>query len=752
MAVTTNLYPPIVNDVQAAFVRTKDCNIYFSLSSFNSLDDIKHVQVSLINQATNQTAFKSNLYPLGIKFINSISTVANPTDDFKYYITINNEDLINDEFGLNQFYKIQIRFGDIAAPASPTAAWVNDNINHFSEWSKVCLIKGIEQPHILINTLDQEGLTTFFIPPTEFVGKLYYEQNAGIEKQTLKSYNIDIYKGNHNTVIKSDQIYTNQYSPNEIYYELSYDLERQINYTLAFNYTTSNLYKETVQFQFKIAQQATNDLNATIEAVPEVENGSIKINIDFTSTNTTKNLIIRRSSSKTNFTQWENLKTLTHNNNIKHLWYDTTIESGIWYKYRIQQDAENGKISEISEPVMCLFEDIFLTEGEKQLKIQFNPSVSDFKYNVSESQQVTLGSKYPYLKRNGNNYFRSFSLSGLISALVDEIYWYDPGLHNGSIYNKNSIQPFATPKELYGGAATASLYQQYNNLNDINSYQDYIYEREFRQKVLDFLYKNNIKLFRSLTEGNILVKLTNIALQPIETLGRRLYSFSATAIEIDDNILNNLIKYNLINKLYYTYARFNITDNFKSGESLIEKFYSVSTLPEDVTNVMELIIDHQQPRNVIIYAKPVNNTRLIKYEAQPNESLRLYYSDSDPIAESYFYGIHINEEDITHFDDHYSRPQDVKNPVEYGVYYIASQNIFKIDRYIAYYQESDLLSTYYDETVKNQKEDYALLVEPEYIRMIYYNNNWYPLLDNNDIILESIPTSIGFIYRIKKED
>lgn len=752
MAVTTNLYPPIINDVQAAFVRTEDCKVYFSLSSFNSLDDIKHVQVSLINQATNQTAFKSNLYPLGIKFINSISTVVNPTDDFKYYITINNEDLINNEFGLNQFYKIQIRFGDIAAPASPTATWVNDNINHFSEWSKVCLIKGIEQPHILINTLDQEGLTTFFIPPTEFVGRLYYEQNAGIEKQTLKSYNIDIYKGNHNTVIKSDQIYTNQYSPNEIYYELSYDLERQINYTLVFNYTTSNLYKETVQFQFKIAQQATNDLNATIEAVPEVENGSIKINIDFTSTNTTKNLIIRRSSSKTNFTQWENLKTLVHNNNIKHLWYDTTIESGIWYKYRIQQDAENGKISEISEPVICLFEDIFLTEGKKQLKIQFNPSVSDFKYNVSESQQVTLGSKYPYLKRNGNNYFRSFSLSGLISALVDEICWYDPGLHNGSIYNKNSIQPFATPKELYGGAATASLYQQYNNLNDINSYQDYIYEREFRQKVLDFLYKNNIKLFRSLTEGNILVKLTNIALQPIETLGRRLYSFSATAIEIDDNILNNLIKYNLINKLYYTYARFNITDNFKSGESLIEKFYSVSTLPEDVTNVMELIIDHQWPQNVIIYAKPINNMRLIRYEAQPNEPLRLYYSDSDPIAESYFYGIHINEEDITCFDDYYSQPQDITDPIEYGVYYIASQNVFKIDRYIAYYQESDLLSTYYDETVKNQKEDYALLVEPEYIRMIYYNNNWYSLLDNNDIILESIPASIGFVYRIKKED
>ena len=38
MAVTTNLYPPIVNDIQPSFVKTNTCKIYFSLSSFNSLE------------------------------------------------------------------------------------------------------------------------------------------------------------------------------------------------------------------------------------------------------------------------------------------------------------------------------------------------------------------------------------------------------------------------------------------------------------------------------------------------------------------------------------------------------------------------------------------------------------------------------------------------------------------------------------------------------------------------------------------
>lgn len=759
MAVTNNLYPPIVQDVRPAFVRTNNCNIYFSLSSFNSLSDIKHVQVSLINQVTNQTAFNS-LYPLGIKFINSISQVSNPTDDYKYYITINTTDLINNQFALNQFYKVQIRFGDIVLPSSsPSASWVNDNIDHFSEWSKVCLIKGIEQPLIHINTLESTGTTTFFVPPTEFIGKLYYEQNANIEKETLKSYNINIYTtSGQKSIVKTEQIYTNQYNPNEFYYQLLYDLDKQVNYTLAFNYTTNNLYKATENFQFIIAKQASNKLNvAAFTAIPEESNGSIKLDINFGLLQTQNDLNIRRSSAKSNFLQWETLKTISHNRNLEHLWYDTSIESGVWYKYRIQQVGENGRVVDIQEPVMCLFEDIFLTQGDKQLKVQFNPTISDFKYNIPQSQQVTLGAQYPYIKRNGNNYYRTFSLSGLVSALMDEIRWYDPGHLNGQFYDKNSIQPFTTANELFGDAA-AALYNEYNQTNDISYYEDYIYEREFRQKVMEFLYKNNIKLFRSLTEGNILVKLTNIAFQPIDTLGRRLYSFSATATEIDNNILQNLkIKYNLINKWYYTYAKYTISDNFRSGESLINRFYKESNQPQETTNVMELKIDHTVGQDVVVYAKPINNTNLLRYLAPANESLYIYYSDADPIAEAYFYAVHLDEDDLKPQEGHYDTPQDVKNPIEFGVYSIVDHYFIRIDRYIQYFRESDLLTTYHDEVLQNSidSKDYDLLVEsmePVYFNMIYYNGEWHPLLDNNDIIIDEFPASIEFTYRTKKED
>ena len=62
---------------------------------------------------------------------------------------------------------------------------------------------------------------------------------------------------------------------------------------------------------------------------------------------------------------------------------------------------------------------------------------------------------------------------------------------------------------------------------------------------MDFLYDNSAKLFKSATEGNILVKLTNISFTPNQQLGRRIYSFTAQATEIDAATYENYKKYNI---------------------------------------------------------------------------------------------------------------------------------------------------------------------------------------------------------------
>ena len=65
-----NLYPPIIDTYMPAFVRTQACKIYFSLSIYNSYEDIKNAQVIISNQNTNMSVLKQSLYPAGIKIAN----------------------------------------------------------------------------------------------------------------------------------------------------------------------------------------------------------------------------------------------------------------------------------------------------------------------------------------------------------------------------------------------------------------------------------------------------------------------------------------------------------------------------------------------------------------------------------------------------------------------------------------------------------------------------------------------------------
>ena len=53
--------------------------------------------------------------------------------------------------------------------------------------------------------------------------------------------------------------------------------------------------------------------------------------------------------------------------------------------------------------------------GTKQLKLKFDFQISNYKTNISESKTDTIGSKYPFIRRNGNMGYRSFSCSGTIS-------------------------------------------------------------------------------------------------------------------------------------------------------------------------------------------------------------------------------------------------------------------------------------------------------------------------------------------------
>ena len=177
-------------------------------------------------------------------------------------------------------------------------------------------------------------------------------------------------------------------------------------------------------------------------------------------------------------------------------------------------------------PAMMVFEHMYLTGKDRQLKIAFNPNVSSFKKVVQESKTDTIGSQYPFIRRIGKVGYAQMPVSGLISSETDE------------------DELFTSLSELYGNYEY--LYEEYNEINNISSHSDIVLEKKYRDLVEEFLYDGEPKLFRSPTEGCFLVKVMDVSLSPQNTLGRRLWSFNGTMYEIDAFTLDNCEKYNIL--------------------------------------------------------------------------------------------------------------------------------------------------------------------------------------------------------------
>ena len=124
MAVNNNLFPPIIDSYMPAFLQKKDgkCRVYFSISSFNTMEDISKdlVQVTVTNQLTNTTALDKNLYPSEI-ILKTLGVDNTRLTDDKYFIDIYNTDLRGGDFELNQYYKVQIRFTSSSIKNAPEA-------------------------------------------------------------------------------------------------------------------------------------------------------------------------------------------------------------------------------------------------------------------------------------------------------------------------------------------------------------------------------------------------------------------------------------------------------------------------------------------------------------------------------------------------------------------------------------------------------------------------------------------------------
>lgn len=459
-------------------------------------------------------------------------------------------------------------------------------------------------------------------------------------------------------------------------FTLPLELAEGISYYLQYIIiTNNNLTIKSPKYRLMYAKSVNPEIKAKVITKLNYNNGYIDIHLEGEKsegieTNTTGSFMISRSDDKSNFTIWDEITkfNLVGQTPSSWSWKDMTIEHGVKYRYALQQYNKNDLYSEkilsvyidddgneIAEPLEAYFEDAFLYDGKVQLKIKYNPRISSFKTDLMETKIDTIGSKYPFIFRNGAVEYKEFPISGLISYLSDEenLFISDENLDltkNFTNWNRtvtfdtklaNADEEFFFDLENYSDISYDAVQtmrdgweSQKARLKEIEEAKqrttdllDYniAAERAFKISVLDWLNNGKIKLFRSPAEGNYIVRLMNVSLSPEDRLGRMLHTFSCTAYEIADCTYENLMSYNLVSTvlgLGRTYKTETIP-LIKSNNNNYDTRYRQFT-----DNGLYIIIDEILPRHKEVVG--------LRFENIPFE----YSKDNNFVADN----IWINEE------------------------------------------------------------------------------------------------------------
>lgn len=255
----------------------------------------------------------------------------------------------------------------------------------------------------------------------------------------------------------------------------------------------------------------------TLEFNPNMNRVELKIEVQNTDQDESATFSLHRTDDNSeNYSATQQERKVGANSTQTFYYYDYTAEPSKLISYTAsnieREKAEDG--SGIVFSLVYTADDLLLAHKDgsnlKTLNIKYNPDITSMKLVTGDAITQTLGSKYPYFRRNGEMKYKQFNIGGLISYHEDAAFWSAPVL-TGYDLSETDIER--------------------------------IKEKQFREAVLEFLYDSKPKILKSTTEGCMIVKLTGISLTPNKQLGRSIYSFTAQATEYCDPSIENLINY-----------------------------------------------------------------------------------------------------------------------------------------------------------------------------------------------------------------
>lgn len=555
-----SIYPPTLQSTQPAFLATTpDYEIKYTLQKVTSAETIKHIQIRVVEQRSNSSIVNTSKYPDNIIYKNvDLTKEASP-----YGIKILTSDL-RKPWSPGVCYKIQLRFGSTSFPSdlSAFAAWKKEQINNqtFSEWSTVMVIKAIAQPEVYIENAGTLRTDVIASKQTEasltplFVGD--YIDNAS--EEPLEKYKFDLYDETGKTLIESSD-WIQAVSGKNCSHRFKTMLTNNESYRVYFSIVTRNGYETRTYYDFqaiKVYLESLTDVSIRVDDADVFcrENGCMRIYL------TAKNpltgcYVLTRTSEESNYQVYEDLKYFNYFEeefSDTLLYIDYIIESGIKYKYAFQyQNSQGLRSAPLQEDGMTVpsrsvdFEYSYIYRDGVQLRLKFNQKLSSFKHTTLASKQDTLGDQFPHLSKNGYAYYAEFPISGLISFQMDEDQTFFTLKTDGYYYNNELVIPadkFSVSTATRGDESAPSYLPIDSSITDNNIF----IERKFREKAEQFLNDFTYKLYKSPTEGNIVIGLINLSMTPNASLGRMIFEFSATAYEVLENTIDDLNEVGII--------------------------------------------------------------------------------------------------------------------------------------------------------------------------------------------------------------
>lgn len=681
----TKLYPPQLEGTLPAFYKTYDVEKKTVLKGANITIPFG------MNRAVSQVSIDGMFCRIRTMATNTY-IVAKETlapDWTNQVVNINLDAEEAAKINEGQYYKVQLAFIDAAGV-----------VGYFSS---IGVIKCVAKPTVSLanfNTYDTNQYNN------EFVGVYEQDTTYGDSTEKVYSYEFNLWDSDNNLLATSGvQVHdstqdVSSYASRDIFRTYKIIPDGTMGYI---QYTVTTLNNLTISSpKYQVMKSVSVDPERPIKIIAEAnfEDGYVLLSLEgetvqdisgvWHEAGCTGTFIITRGSDQDNWIEWEEITrfVIASGYPSSYSFKDFTVQQGINYRYAIQQYNMNGIYSNrilsknhhkgdlptalYDEPTLADFEDMYLYDGKRQLKIRFNPKVDSFKNTIPEQKIETIGSKYPFIFRNGNVCYKEFPIAGLITFQEDEstLFLDDEELrqagileqeafrtHSGfypsskkhiveqnynSFVEKTELRDPVTGAILYDPRTHEKLYKytyryerktgneptqivtvDYNDSGDADTesgsyYEDKIVrmnkdltsenimgERYFKLKVLDWLTDGNVKLFRSPSEGNYLVRLLNVSMKPQDSLGRMIHDFSCVGYEIAELTYDNLVAYGIVNN---------------STPTLMETHWSSIDLPG-------LLIDKEPDTWVEIPTDGVGITDFSLTGFAPGDKVKIVFAD-----------------------------------------------------------------------------------------------------------------------------